>query len=351
MVVHLLFRVVEESQCSCLAKSSKAEDPDDSDEDSVSQGSEDEVDHNQRMVKIGSRNLRISLEPAIASEKSFGEDSNSSVAQVRRNSIVALESGTMQDARAADSSNDLLVARENINEVRITCHSFANSGMQREINTAAYCETNVVNGLDKEIINGSGPYLVEINSNGQEGNNNGPSILSRPTAEIDKGKECSSAQGKTLSSPYKEKRVENISSGESNSQNRDLQLCDNKHKTNNSSLPIGNHSQKISNESNWERKKKKGTMKTAKWRKEKKKWANFVRGLNEESVEADTERGKEAEQPGDEDLTSKIIRDEALKTWRLGMQLGISGYGREQVFVDKLIRIGKEDRIACGQDK
>lgn len=111
--------------------------------------------------------------------------------------------------------------------------------------------------------------------------------------------------------------------------------------------------EKRGKESETIRKKKKSTMKTAMWRKEKKKWSNFTRGLASDGVSPQKNKSDEGgtHTEGDEDETSKRIRDEAIKTWNLGKQLGISGQGNESGMVDQLVNLEKADLTNCEKGK
>lgn len=71
------------------------------------------------------------------------------------------------------------------------------------------------------------------------------------------------------------------------------------------------------------RKKKKGSKKMAVQRKEKRKWSNFVKWMTSEDECMNKKVGADSSPRESEDLTSKLIRDEALKTWNFGNQLGI----------------------------
>lgn len=87
-------------------------------------------------------------------------------------------------------------------------------------------------------------------------------------------------------------------------------------------------------------------MKSALWRKEKRKWTNFVRGMaaDSEQISLKTDVTAGVSVPGDEDLTSQLIRDEAIKTWKLGLQLGISSQGNDDKMVEQLMTFEMAER-------
>lgn len=86
-----------------------------------------------------------------------------------------------------------------------------------------------------------------------------------------------------------------------------------------------------------ERRKKKGSQKSAGWRKERKKWPNFIKGMSTEYEKVNADLDKGSQLSADEDMTSKIIRDEAIQTWRFGSKLGISSSEGEQPMIKQLV--------------
>lgn len=107
-----------------------------------------------------------------------------------------------------------------------------------------------------------------------------------------------------------------------------------------------------SNLKNRGNKKLKGVQKAAAMQRERKQWANFVRGMDseEEDIEkpgADTSR----QDTESEDLISKQIRDEALLTWQLGKNLGISGSMSDEAIVSKLVELDERGKTQIVVDK
>lgn len=86
------------------------------------------------------------------------------------------------------------------------------------------------------------------------------------------------------------------------------------------------------------RKKGKKTMKAQAFRKEKKKWANFVRGMISEEEKKSPKKGKERmTHDGVDDEISEFIRNKAIKTWTVGKELGIVSKTDEDVIIGRLM--------------
>lgn len=72
-------------------------------------------------------------------------------------------------------------------------------------------------------------------------------------------------------------------------------------------------------------------------REEKRKWKNFMRGMLSEEEKANLVDGKNHILNGQgEDRISEFIRNEAIKTWTVGKELGIVGKKNEEELIARL---------------
>lgn len=60
-----------------------------------------------------------------------------------------------------------------------------------------------------------------------------------------------------------------------------------------------------------------------------------MRGMAEDNDLAERGKSSMADQPGDEDMTSNIIRDEAIITWKLGVNMGITSQRKKEQMVTR----------------
>lgn len=94
------------------------------------------------------------------------------------------------------------------------------------------------------------------------------------------------------------------------------------------------------------RKKGKGTLKSSAYRKEKKKWANFARGFaSEEEIRGMERSRKHSAEDGSEDKISEHIRNEAIKTWNVGRNLGIQNIVPEEMVINKLMEAERNEDV------
>lgn len=92
------------------------------------------------------------------------------------------------------------------------------------------------------------------------------------------------------------------------------------------------------------RKKGKGTIKSMAYRKEKRKWANFMRGIaSEEEIQKEETRNTTGSSKVVEDEVSEHIRNEAIRTWNAGKQLGIQSMCSEKEIIESLADSDKDE--------
>lgn len=63
---------------------------------------------------------------------------------------------------------------------------------------------------------------------------------------------------------------------------------------------------------------------------------NFVRGIESDTEKKNGDRHNDVSQMEIEDVTSKLIRDEALRTWNLGKRLGVLSNEANKFMVEKV---------------